>query len=166
MWLVHQTTCSIYEVKPKCTGPGDESINDMPFHAGQEVVRIVEPLESLENRPLSIWCIVPEGGASGFSLRENNVIVGDPRINPGSRNTTHQQFILDPVSREDNDRAFVCSISELFSNPATLTVFCKLNLIDLRNYTIHCMELYFFDALWMLLFKSWNTGEGTRFHVV
>lgn len=89
-----------------------------------QIATIVEPLEALDSQSLSIWCIFSQNGASGFTLRENEVVVED-RVNRGSRNETHTEFIFGPVMRSDNGRAFVCSLSEIFSAPSTLTVFCK-----------------------------------------
>lgn len=85
---------------------------------------LLEPLEAVENRSLSIWCVSSGNLAAGFTLREGGVLVNDQRVSPGFFNDTYREFILSPVEREDNSRVFQCAIGEFTSNNATLTVFC------------------------------------------
>lgn len=91
--------------------------------AGQDSVTLLEPLEAIEGEPLLISCVA-SSSLGRLMLFENGQSVGD-RLMEGNSNTTYQEYILSPTSRNDNERTFICSSQGFDSINVTISIFCK-----------------------------------------
>ena len=90
-----------------------------------------QPLEAVEGGSLTFLCFLVDAtsGADALLIRENGVTFLDDRLQDGSLNATHREYILSPINRTDNGRQFTCGAGERNSGePAVLSVFCKSGL--------------------------------------
>ena len=98
------------------------------------VITLLEPLEEVEGESLNIVCQVLGGGAQSLAMKEDigggkqvtlNTAV-ESRFRSRMYNSTHKEFILSPLRREDTGRSFTCDFEEFSSKPYILMVSCKL----------------------------------------
>jgi hypothetical protein len=105
------------------------------YDLGQTVRIQEEPLEAVDGQSLSVLCNSPDGRADLLILREDGEIIDDSRIKGGMENSTHREIIINLISRTDNGGIITCSLSDLNSEPAEVTVFCKLTWTRFRGPT-------------------------------
>lgn len=74
-------------------------------------ISIVEPLTGIIGQPASIYCQLGIGNTSLLLLRLNGEEISDLRFTTGVINTTHREFIMNPVQIGDNGAHFSCAIA-------------------------------------------------------
>lgn len=97
------------------------------------MLRLLEPLEAVAGEDLTIICMTSlDGLAAGIVLRENGVVVSD-RIDEFIINGTNKNFVLTNTVPEDTGRIFSCSLGEIVSSSATVTIIRKIVMLYYRR---------------------------------